>query len=246
MSLGTSGTLFTCADHPVVDDAGGLGRVLFLHRRLAAADLHDELHGRHRSVARAFGFSTPRRRCGAGRHARPAPTAWACCRSSTASARRTCRRRAAASSACTWTTSRAAMPTAPRWKAPPTRCAMASTRCGRAGLDFDAIRLTGGGSKSAAWRQMVADVFESAGGSARASRGRGVRRGAAGAVGLPRPPAAPPTWPTSRASTCRWMPRAAPIPTRRPSAAYSAAYRQFLRQLRAPPNRYIRRHSYRT
>jgi xylulokinase len=29
----------------------------------------------------------------------------------------------------------------------------------RAGLGFDAIRLTGGGSQSAAWRQMVADVF---------------------------------------------------------------------------------------
>jgi xylulokinase len=29
-----------------------------------------------------------------------------------------------------------------------------------AGLRFDAIRLTGGGSQSAAWRQMVADVFE--------------------------------------------------------------------------------------
>ena len=29
-----------------------------------------------------------------------------------------------------------------------------------AGLDFSAIRLTGGGSRSAAWRQMVADVFE--------------------------------------------------------------------------------------
>ncbi|MFC4525903.1 xylulokinase [Dyella halodurans] len=30
----------------------------------------------------------------------------------------------------------------------------------KAGLRFDAIRLTGGGSHSAAWRQMVADVFE--------------------------------------------------------------------------------------
>jgi len=28
-----------------------------------------------------------------------------------------------------------------------------------AGMRFDAIRLTGGGSHSAAWRQMVADVF---------------------------------------------------------------------------------------
>jgi xylulokinase len=30
----------------------------------------------------------------------------------------------------------------------------------RAGLDFNAIRLTGGGSRSKQWRQMVADVFE--------------------------------------------------------------------------------------
>ena len=29
-----------------------------------------------------------------------------------------------------------------------------------AGLQFTAIRLTGGGSQSAAWRQMIADVFE--------------------------------------------------------------------------------------
>jgi xylulokinase len=29
-----------------------------------------------------------------------------------------------------------------------------------AGLDFDAIVLTGGGGKSAAWRQMIADVFD--------------------------------------------------------------------------------------
>jgi xylulokinase len=30
----------------------------------------------------------------------------------------------------------------------------------RAGLPFNAIRLTGGGSRSVAWRQMIADVFE--------------------------------------------------------------------------------------
>ena len=29
----------------------------------------------------------------------------------------------------------------------------------QAGLSFDAIRLTGGGSHSAMWRQMIADVF---------------------------------------------------------------------------------------
>ncbi|MGO4779964.1 FGGY-family carbohydrate kinase, partial [Lysobacter sp. 2RAB21] len=29
-----------------------------------------------------------------------------------------------------------------------------------AGLEFDAIVLTGGGSKSAAWKQMIADVFD--------------------------------------------------------------------------------------
>ena len=57
-------------------------------------------------------------------------------------------------------TSRAATPIARRWKARPTALRNGFDALRAAGLRFDAIRLTGGGSRSAAWRQMVADVFE--------------------------------------------------------------------------------------
>ena len=184
MSLGTSGTLFAYADHPVVDDGGGwaafcsstggwlplictmnctvatetMARAVRLQQPAKAMTLLAATAARCRRPGAA---AVLQRRAHAGPAARAAAacTAWIC------------------------TTSRAATPIARRWKARPTACATATTPCTAAGLQFDRIRLTGGGSQSAVWRQMVADVFESAGRRAGAERRRRVRRRAAGAVG---------------------------------------------------------------
>ncbi len=184
MSLGTSGTLFACADHPLVDHEGRLGRLLLLHGRLAAADLHHELHRGHRNRGARLRLQQPRRRRRDGRHAARRRWPGACCPSSMANARPTCRRRAAVSTASTSSNFtrgnayRAAMEGATY----ALRNGFDALRA--AGLAFDAIRLTGGGSHSAVWRQMVADVFELPVEVPDAGRGRRVRRRAAGAVGL--------------------------------------------------------------
>lgn len=63
-----------------------------------------------------------------------------------------------------------------------------------AGLSFDSIRLTGGGSQSAMWRQMVADVFA----LPVEVRSRPARRARTRRTGSPWPHAAPGPASTSR------------------------------------------------
>jgi xylulokinase len=102
----------------------------------------------------------------------------------------------------------------------------------RAGMQFDRIVLTGGGSNSAAWRQLVADV-RPAGGRPGAGRRRGVWCGTAGAVGA-RPGAGDATSIsdiTARHVTVDPALSARPDPAR--SAAYARAYARFLSHLDA-------------
>jgi xylulokinase len=159
MSLGTSGTLFTCADHPVVDAAGGwaafcssTGGWLPLICTMNCTVATD-------NVARAFGgssrdddallASTHPGADGLGMlpffngertpdlpHARASLYGMDCNNFTRGNAYR------AAMEGATYAL----------------RNGFDALRA--AGLRFDAIRLTGGGSQSAAWRQMVADVFE--------------------------------------------------------------------------------------
>ncbi|HTQ37238.1 MAG TPA: xylulokinase [Steroidobacteraceae bacterium] len=159
MSLGTSGTLFACADHPVVDALAGwaafcsstggwLPLVCTMNCTVATEN-----------VAHAFGFSS---RDGDAVMAGTAPGAGGLGMLPFFNGERT--------------------PDLPRARASfygmdsgnftrgnAYRAAMeGATHALRngfdalcaAGLAFDAIRLTGGGSQSAAWRQMIADVFE--------------------------------------------------------------------------------------
>lgn len=159
MSLGTSGTLFAYVDHPVVDDdanwaafcsstGGWLPLICTMNCTVATE-----------SVARTFGFST---RDGDAVMAGTAPGASGLVMLPLLNGERT--------------------PDLPNargslhgidmgnfTRANAYRAAMEGAtyaiRNGydawlTAGLHFDAIRLTGGGSQSAAWRQMVADVFE--------------------------------------------------------------------------------------
>lgn len=159
MSLGTSGTLFAFADHPVVDDAAGwaafcsstggwLPLICTMNCTIATE-----------SVAKAFGFST---RDGDAVMVGTAPGAGGLVMLPFFNGERTpdlphARGSLHGMDLNNFTRGnlyRAAM-----------EGATYALRNGydallAAGLRFDAIRLTGGGSHSAAWRQMVADVFE--------------------------------------------------------------------------------------
>lgn len=158
MSLGTSGTLFACADHPVVDDAAGwaafcsstggwLPLICTMNCTLATE-----------SVAKAFNFST---RDGDAVMAGSLPGAGGLVMLPFLNGERTPDLPYARgglhgmdlNNVTRANIYRAAM-----------EGATYALRNGydallAAGLRFDAIRLTGGGSHSAAWRQMVADIF---------------------------------------------------------------------------------------
>ncbi|MDG2538599.1 xylulokinase [Dyella jiangningensis] len=159
MSLGTSGTLFAYADHPVVDDAAGwaafcsstggwLPLICTMNCTIATE-----------SVAKAFGFST---RDGDAVLVGTSPGAGGLVMLPFLNGERTPDLPHARGSlhgmdlnnVTRGNIYRAAM-----------EGATYALRNGydallAAGLRFDAIRLTGGGSHSAAWRQMIADVFE--------------------------------------------------------------------------------------
>ncbi len=158
LSLGTSGTLFTCADHPVVDDAmgwaafcsstgGWLPLVCTMNCTVATE-----------AVANAFGFST---RDGDAVLAGTRPGADGLGMLPFFHGERTPDLPKARGSLfglhhenfTRGNAYRAAMEGATY----ALRNGFDALRA--TGLAFNAIRLTGGGSKSAAWRQMVADVF---------------------------------------------------------------------------------------
>ncbi|MEO6185256.1 MAG: FGGY-family carbohydrate kinase, partial [Steroidobacteraceae bacterium] len=159
MSLGTSGTLFTCADRPVIDDRAGwaafcssTGAWLPLICTMNCTVATD-------NVARAFGFES---RDGDALLLGTRPGADGLGMLPFFNGERT--------------------PDLPRARASfhgldfenftranAYRAAMEGATYAlfngfeslrTAGLEFTSIRLTGGGSRSAAWRQMVADVFE--------------------------------------------------------------------------------------
>ena len=112
------------------------------------------------NVARAFGFDSREGDARDGWHRDLARAGSRCCHSSTASARRTCPARAPACTA--WTPANLTRANAYRATMEGATFALRNgfDALVAAGLHFDAIRLTGGGSRSAAWRQMVADVFD--------------------------------------------------------------------------------------
>lgn len=159
MSLGSSGTLFTCADRPVVDD--GAGWAAFCSSTGAWLPLVCTMNCTlaTESVARAFGFSS---RDGDALLAGTRPGASGLILLPFFNGERTPdlpHARAAlfgmdANNLDAANAYRAAM-----------EGATYALRFGfdalhAAGLAFDSIRLTGGGSNSPVWRQMVADVFE--------------------------------------------------------------------------------------
>ena len=159
MSLGTSGTLFACADRPVVDEGAGwaafcsstggwLPLICTMNTTVATEN-----------VARLFGFST---RDGDAVMAGTAPGADGLTMLPFFNGERTPDLPNARASLLGMDMSnltrgnvyRAAMEGATY----ALRNGFDALR--NAGLQFDSIRLTGGGSHSAAWRQMVADVFD--------------------------------------------------------------------------------------
>lgn len=159
MSLGTSGTLFACADRPVVDEDAGwaafcsstggwLPLICTMNTTVATEN-----------VAKLFGFST---RDGDTVMAGTTPGADGLTMLPFFNGERTPDLPNARGSVhgmdmgnlTRGNVYRAAM-----------EGATYALRNGfdalqRAGMRFDSIRLTGGGSQSAAWRQMVADVFD--------------------------------------------------------------------------------------
>jgi xylulokinase len=159
MSLGTSGTLFAHADRPVVDDAGRWAAFCSSTGGWLPLICTMNCTVATENVARAFGFDS---RDGDAVLAGTAPGAGGLVLLPFFNGERTPdlpHARASlhgmdAGNLGRGNLYRAAM-----------EGATYALRYGyellqAAGMRFDAIRLTGGGSHSAAWRQMVADVFE--------------------------------------------------------------------------------------
>jgi xylulokinase len=158
MSLGTSGTLFTCADRPVVDPAAGWAAFCSSTGGWLPLICTMNCTVATENVARAFGFST---RDGDALLANTRPGADGLGMLPFFNGERTPDLPQARASFhgmdfdnfTRGNAYRAAM-----------EGATFALRHGfdalcATGLHFDSIRLTGGGSHSAAWRQMVADVF---------------------------------------------------------------------------------------
>lgn len=158
MSLGTSGTLFACADRPVIDDAGGWAAFCASSDGWLPLVCTMNCTVATETVARAFGFDS---REGDAVMAGTQPGADGLLMLPFINGERTpdlphARASFQGMEAGNFTRGhayRAAMEGATYLLRGgyDTLCA--------AGLRFSAIRLTGGGSRSAAWRQMVADVF---------------------------------------------------------------------------------------
>jgi xylulokinase len=159
MSLGTSGTLFAFADHPIVDDNAGWAAFCSSTGGWLPLICTMNCTVATENVARLFGFSS---RDGEAVLADTAPGAGGLLMLPFFNGERTPNLPHARGglfgmdpdNLSRGNVYRAAM-----------EGATYSLRNGydalqRAGLSFDAIRLTGGGSHSAAWRQMAADVFD--------------------------------------------------------------------------------------
>jgi len=158
MSLGTSGTLFAYAPQPVIDEAGGWAAFCSSTGGWLPLICTMNCTVATESIARSFGFSA---RDGDALLARTAPGADGLVMLPFFNGERTpdlphARAALFGMNLDNFTRAnayRAAM-----------EGATYALRNGYdllqgAGMQFDAIRLTGGGCKSAAWRQMVADVF---------------------------------------------------------------------------------------
>ncbi|RDI98917.1 xylulokinase [Dyella solisilvae] len=158
MSLGTSGTLFAYADHPVVDEAAGWAAFCSSTGGWLPLICTMNCTVATESTAKAFGFNT---RDGDSVLAGTLPGAGGLVMLPFLNGERTPDLPHARGSLH-------GMDLGNFTRANAYRAAMEGAtyalRNGfdallAAGLKFDAIRLTGGGSHSAAWRQMIADVF---------------------------------------------------------------------------------------
>jgi xylulokinase len=159
MSLGTSGTLFTCAAHPVVDSDGGwaafcssTGGWLPLVCTMNCTVATD-------AVARAFGFTT---RDGEVVLRGTRPGADGLGMLPFFNGERTPELPQARGNLYGLSLENLTWPNAYRAAMEGATYALRNgyDALRAANLAFDSIRLTGGGSHSPAWRQMVADVFE--------------------------------------------------------------------------------------
>jgi len=236
MSLGTSGTLFACADHPVVDNDAGWAAFCSSTGAWLPLVCTMNCTVATENVARAFGFSA---READAVMADTAPGAGGLIMLPFFNGERTPDLPLAHGSlhglhgdnftrgnAC-----RAAM-----------EGATYALRNGfdalcAAGLSFDAIRLTGGGSHSPAWRQMIADVFDLP--VAVPAQAEGAAFGAALQA----------LWATQSAGDDAALQRIArehvrlagelgTHPDRSAAAAYRASYQQFLRHLQVAKSLY--------
>jgi xylulokinase len=158
MSLGTSGTLFACADRPLVDE--GMGWAAFCSSTGGWLPLICTMNCTvaTENVARAFGFNS---REGDALLAETRPGAGGLGMLPFFNGERTPDLPQARGSFYGMDFANFTRPNAYRAAMEGATFALRNgfDALSAAGLDCGAIRLTGGGSQSAAWRQMVADIF---------------------------------------------------------------------------------------
>jgi xylulokinase len=159
MSLGTSGTLFSCADHALVDPDAGWAAFCSSSGGWLPLICTMNCTVATEAVARTFGFDS---RDGDAVIAGTRPGADGLTMLPFFNGERTPNLPQARASFQGMDSNNFTRGNA--WRAAMEGATFA-LRHGfdalrRAGLPFNAIRLTGGGSRSVAWRQMIADVFE--------------------------------------------------------------------------------------
>lgn len=236
MSLGTSGTLFTCADHPVVSDEGGWAAFCSSSGGWLPLVCTMNCTVATENVSRAFGFRSEE---GDAVLAGTQPGAGGLGLLPFFNGERTPDLPQARASFYGMDHDNFNRGNAYRAAMEGATYALRNgydALC-RAGLRFDAIRLTGGGARSAAWRQMVADVFalpvqvpEQAEGAA-----FGAALQALWACCTPGQPADLATIAREHVVTA---PALAAQPDSGAAAGYGRAYQQFLRHLEAAKSLY--------
>lgn len=159
MSLGTSGTLFTSTDHPVVDDGAGWAAFCSSSGGWLPLICTMNCTVATENVARAFGFGT---HDGDAVMAGTVPGADGLVLLPFFNGERTPDLPHARGSLHGMDAGNLTRGNLYRAAMEGATYALRNGYDGwlAAGLRFNAIRLTGGGSRSAAWRQMVADIFE--------------------------------------------------------------------------------------
>ena len=158
-SFGTSGTIYACAEKPVVDPQGEIAAFCDSTNRWLPLLCTMNVTVATEMVREDFGWSHEKFAAEAARDSGGLATACCCCRISKASARRTCRTAPGVWFGVNQKTFEAGHFARAAMEGVTLGMNYGLRRLAELGVKPTQIRATGGGAKSKVWRQIMADVF---------------------------------------------------------------------------------------